>query len=45
MGSFTNRKKELDSVGAQMSSVWTVQENKEDLNLKLRSFVVMYASF
>lgn len=27
-----------------MSSVWTVQEN-EDINLKLRSFVVRYAHF
>ena len=32
-------------MGALVSSVWTVQENKEHMNLKLRSLVVMYAHF
>lgn len=32
-------------MGAQLSSTWAVQENKEDMNLKLRCYVEMYASF
>ena len=38
-------KKDLDSVGAQMSSAWGVQKNNKEMSLKLRCSIEIIHHF